>query len=146
MMFMQYAAIQTFVITMTETIDTTTCSNCGATIDTSHDGVNFRTPCQLCGSIKRIYNVSIKESIVLRDGIGVKGKRVGEKRPFVEDLSKPDFSRSRGKFVHLQRVIDRDNDQYYEKVVDYETGEIIHHCEEPLSIHQNHGSAKKKKE
>jgi hypothetical protein len=42
-------------------------------------------------------------------------------------------------------VIDRDNNRYFEMVTDYESGEIIHHCEEPLSEHQGHGSAKPKK-
>jgi len=36
-------------------------------------------------------------------------------------------------------------DQYLETVTDYESDEVIHHCEEPLSVHQNHGSAKRKK-
>lgn len=56
----------------------------------------------------------------------------------------PDYSYSREKHVHKQRVIDRDNDHYFEKVTDYETGEVIHHCEEPLSQHQGHGDAKRK--
>lgn len=49
------------------------------------------------------------------------------------------------KVVHHQRLIDRDNDVYRETVTDYESGEIIYHCEEPLSEHQGHGSAKPKK-
>ena len=81
----------------------------------------------------------------MRDGWALKAKRPTEKRPYIEDMAIPDYSRSRKKVVHLQRVIDRDNDQYREKVTDYESGEIIHHCEEPLSQHQGHGSAKQKK-
>jgi len=42
-----------------------------------------------------------------------------------------------------ERVIDRDNDVYKEKVVDPKTGETIHHCEEKLSEHYGHGSDKK---
>lgn len=56
----------------------------------------------------------------------------------------PDYSYSREKHVHKQRIIDRDNDHYFEQVTDYETGEVIHHCEEPLSQHQGHGDAKRK--
>jgi|TARA_B110001450_G_C17324859_1_gene360958 hypothetical protein len=33
-------------------------------------------------------------------------------------------------------------DEYKEKVTDRETGEVIHHSEEPLSDHFGHGSAK----
>jgi hypothetical protein len=39
----------------------------------------------------------------------------------------------------------RANDRYREVVTDPTTKEIIHHCEEPLSQHQNHGSAKKRR-
>ena len=56
-----------------------------------------------------------------------------------------DYSRSLEKLVHLERVIDRDNDQYFERVTDYETGEVIHHCKEPLSQHLGHGSDRQKK-
>ena len=88
--------------------------------------------------------MSIMETLVARDGLGLKAKRPGQKKPYVEDLSMPDYSYSHGKLVHRQRVIDRDTDQYFEKITDYENGEIIHHCEEPLSRHQGHGDAKRK--
>ena len=44
----------------------------------------------------------------------------------------------------IERCIDKDNNHYKEIVVDPETGEIIHQCEEPLSEHRGHGSDKKK--
>jgi hypothetical protein len=44
-----------------------------------------------------------------------------------------------------ERVIDREEDFYFERITDLETGEVIHHCEEPLSSHQGHGGAKAKK-
>jgi len=44
------------------------------------------------------------------------------------------------------RVIDKNNDKYFEQVIDPETGETVHHCEEPLSEHFGHGTAKFKKE
>ena len=101
-------------------------------------------PCGNCGGTKRKYHVSISESVVARDGIGVKAKRVGEKKSYIEELAVPDYSRSLGKVVHRERAIDRDNDRYFEKITDYESGAIIHHCEEPLSQHQGHGNAKSK--
>jgi len=125
--------------------DTTKCANCGAQVDPSGDTPEHRVSCGKCGSTKRNYYVSIAETLVARDGLGVKAKRPGDKRPYVEDLAVPEYSRSRGKVVHRQRVIDRDNDRYFEKVTDYETGDVIHHCEEPLSQHQGHGTAKPKK-
>lgn len=48
------------------------------------------------------------------------------------------------KYVHKTRIIDREHDRYYEDVEDPESGEKIHHCEEPLSEHYGHGSDKRK--
>ncbi len=44
----------------------------------------------------------------------------------------------------LTRIIDRENDRYYELIKDGETDQIINETEEKLSDHQGHGSAKKK--
>jgi len=129
---------------MTETYETTECADCGASIDDDEAATNMRKPCSVCGSTRRIYNVSIMETFVALDGYGLKAKRPSQKKPYVEDLSMPDYSHNREKHVHRQRVIDRDNDHYFEKITDYETGEVIHHCEEPLSQHQGHGDAKRK--
>jgi hypothetical protein len=130
---------------MTEIHQTTECADCGAQIDDDSGEPDMKKPCISCGSTRRIHNVSIMETLAVRDGFGLKAKRPGQKKPYVEDLSMPDYSRSRGKHVHRQRVINRDNDHYFEKITDYETGEVIHYCEEPLSQHKNHGSAKSKK-
>ena len=40
------------------------------------------------------------------------------------------------------KVEDRRQDRYKEVVRDPDTSEIIHECEEPLSEHQGHGSAR----
>ncbi|QWE17165.1 hypothetical protein [Polynucleobacter sp. AP-Nino-20-G2] len=102
--------------------------------------------CPTCGSSAKTIHVEIIEKVNARDGVGMKAKRPGERRPYIEDLSIPEHSHSLEKIVHRARIIDRDKDRYFEKITDYETGEIIHHCEEPLSQHQGHGSAKKKSE
>lgn len=129
---------------MTTPLNSAECVNCGAEIDTSGDTSAHRAPCNKCGSNKRVHNLSIIEKLVLRDGFGVKAKRPGEKRPYVEDKAMPSYSHRLGKHVLHERLIDRDNDHYRETVKNYEPGEIIHHCEEPLSQHINHGSAKSK--
>ena len=131
---------------MSVSTDTIECADCGAEVNGHADMPERRIPCSKCGSTKRKYNVSISETLTIRGGIGVKAKRAGEKKPYIEDLSVPDHSRSLGKIVHRTRVIDRDNDRYFEKITDYETGEVIHHCEEPLSQHQGRGNAKQKKD
>jgi predicted RNA-binding Zn-ribbon protein involved in translation (DUF1610 family) len=121
------------------------CSDCGAFIDTSEDTADHRFPCEKCGGVIRTIHASIEEHVVARDGLEVKVRRAGEKKPYIEDRGIPSHSRKLDKIVHHQRLIDRDNDIYRETVTDYESGEVIHHCEEPLTQHQGHGSAKPNK-
>ncbi len=67
----------------------------------------------------------------------------GEARPHFESKLVPDHSRSRDKLVHREMIIDRENDHYFERVTDYESGEVIHECDEPLSKHLGHGADKR---
>jgi hypothetical protein len=39
-------------------------------------------------------------------------------------------------------IVDRESDEYYERVVNRESGEVIHECSETLKDHFGHGSAK----
>jgi hypothetical protein len=121
------------------------CGDCAATINVSEDTAGYRVPCPNCGGTKRSFDVSIEERAVARDGLKVKARRAGEKKPYVEAKGVPSHSRRLDKVVHHQRLMDRDNNLYRETVTDYESGEIIHNCEEPLSEHQGHGSARLKK-
>lgn len=57
----------------------------------------------------------------------------------------PSLWRLMDKLVHRERVIDRDNNHYMEKITDYETGDVIHEQTQPLSDHTGHGSEKFKK-
>ena len=124
--------------------DGTECSDCGQPLASATTETEARVPCPRCGSTRRTINVSIVESVVVRDGLGMKAKRPGQKKPYVESISMPSHSRRTGKAVHHERLINRDNNRYEEKVTDYETGEVIHHQAEPLSEHVGHGSAKRK--
>lgn len=71
------------------------------------------------------------------------GKR---KRKYIvkEQISGTDFSHDLNKEVFKERVIDRRNNYYGEEVVDFDNIEVIHYCEESLSEHYGHGSAKVK--
>lgn len=53
----------------------------------------------------------------------------------VKFMSGADWQHRQSRFVQKERLIDRDADRYFEKVTDPDTGEIIHHCDEPLSEH-----------
>lgn len=112
------------------------CRTCGAAIDVALDTSDKQSPCRVCGSSLRNINAAVMESAFTRDGLGVKIKRAGERKPYVENRGLPSFSYRFQKLVSRQVLIDRDNDRYFEKVTDYETGEVLHECNEPLSQHQ----------
>lgn len=122
------------------------CGECGVELEESpslpHES---RMPCPACGSITRAIQVSISESIVVREKLGMKGKRAGEKKSYIESISGDDLHRKTGKWMKLSRLIDRENNVYKEEVKDPATGDIVHRCEEPLSDHKGHGSAKRPK-
>lgn len=54
-------------------------------------------------------------------------------------------SRGDGKgLVHVERIIDKEKNYYFERVVDFWSNEVIRSVEHPLSEHTGHGSAKRK--
>ncbi len=84
-----------------------------------------------------------------RVGMKLKAKHAGPKRPgkkkwHAELTVGPDYCYDRGKDANRFSLFDRANDRRIEKVTDYETGEVIHAEDHPLTKHQGHGSAKKK--
>jgi hypothetical protein len=66
-----------------------------------------------------------------------------KKNPRLEMLIGDDKWKDKGRWVKKTRIIDRDRKRYRETVVDPETGEVIHHCDEPLPEHKGHGSDKR---
>lgn len=127
--------------------ETIVCGVCGAPLEDAlpSDDPALRKPCASCGSTKRNYQAIIVEKVTVRDGFSTKAKRPGEKRPHHETIAVPDHSISRDKLVYREQIIDRENDRYFERVTDYQSGEVIHECEEPLSRHLGHGADKKEK-
>jgi hypothetical protein len=112
----------------------------------SHHNEPVRTPCPKCGATARTIEASIHESVRLYDGLGYQikdPKRKGKSKIKSEGFTK--YAKSqKASLVKHSRNIDRENNLYSESVVNAETGEVIHSCEEPLKKHTGHGSAKKK--
>lgn len=80
--------------------------------------------------------------IVLRSKFGLKARHDRARKPFLEAIFGAELFRKLGIWVRKERIIDRDKDHYREVITNPETGEVLHHCEEPLSEHRGHGSAK----
>lgn len=122
-----------------------TCSQCQTELSETTDKPFLdRKPCPKCGSKSRHFEVLIQNELFFMSKLRMKGRRGGKGRPFIESVKGDDLFKKINKWMKLERVIDRENDKYRETISDPETGQLIHRCEEPLSQHKGHGSAKKR--
>lgn len=100
------------------------------------------TPCPGCGALgERLYDVLATEEVRIYEFTEVK-EASRFKKPRVEVQSGSEQARSSERWMDKYRRIDRERDLYDEVVVDQETGEVVHECHEPLSVHRHRGSAK----
>jgi hypothetical protein len=121
------------------------CAGCSAIIDEDVNiSIEQRAPSHNCGSTNRLFEVRIDETVTFRDALSVKARHGTGGQPFYEGKSGPDFHRATGRWMQRDLTVDRENDRFVEHVIDPNTGETIHSCEEPLSEHRGHGNAKKK--
>ena len=108
-----------------------------------------RAPCPDCGALSRSYLETLTDGIAFYDGHRVRAKNLAlpsAKKLRFDTYSSVEPSHKYGKLVRVHRTIDPDKDWYSEKVIDLQSGEILHECEEPLSQHVGHGTAKTKSE
>ena len=113
------------------------CAECGEMLPFRMDDGEIM-PCPACSSACRIED-DIKEKITFRaKPHGTTGKQE------LEITLGDDFHRKEKKWNKIKRVIDRGHDHYEERVVDPKTGETVHSCQEPLSVHTGHGSDKRR--
>lgn len=104
---------------------------------------NVRTKYFSCGHAG--YEVQLEDKLEMHASLSYKAKHRGRGKPYLQRKTGEDFCRDQQKWVERQLVADRETDRYKEIVIDPETGKVIHHCEEPLSQHRGHGSAKPQK-
>ena len=122
-----------------------TCLSCGAVFDESpQTAVKDRKPCPDCGSRDRLFKVELAATVSVRSTLGAKAYEEGRRQPFLEYKGGDSFFRKAAKWVTRIMRIDRRGDRYREHVYDPQSGETIHYCDEPLSEHRGHGSAKKR--
>ncbi len=124
------------------------CPECGTRTDCDQYVPTFEEvhlPCPRCGSRKRTLNATLEVDARVESGIRGKARHAGESRPFAEFRAEPSTRRATGERVFHERMINRAEDHYMERVTVRETGKVIHFCEEPLSKHTGHGSAQKRR-
>ena len=81
----------------------------------------------------------------MHDVLEIKIRPATGGRPVREVRTGDNLHRETGKWHRKERVIDRERNKYTEVITDSETGEVVHECEEHLTQHRGHGSAKRRK-
>jgi hypothetical protein len=94
---------------------------------------------ETCGHLH--YDIRLEDTLTFHASLGYKAKSQGKGKPYIEGKCADDLHRNTGRWMHLQRIVDRTRNWYEEVVTDPETGNVVHRCEEPLSEHRGHGSA-----
>ncbi len=124
--------------------DITRCRQCDTVI--AGEDPACRQPCENCESINRNLEMDLENQLQLHEMLESKQKRPVHKKPIVEDRSGEELTIKTGRFSKKERVIDRLNNRYYEFVQDPETGEVLWECDEKLTDHYGHGSARRSTE
>lgn len=114
------------------------CSDCGYLLEAEN------IKCPQCGSELSIIVYRVTENLTLAGTFGGKVLTEGKKKPAREFMYGADYSEKEHRYMQKERVIDRENNIYHEKVTDPKSGDVIHECDEPLTSHFGHGSAKEK--
>lgn len=101
------------------------------------------------GSGGRKISVEVTDTVGISEKIEAKGKP-GRKKPgkrkrssYYEYKEYLELNRATGRMSKVQRGINRDTNEYHEIITDAETGELIRECKQPLTDHQDRGSAKR---
>lgn len=124
------------------------CSDCGSLLPSETAASKEKLPCPKCGSIRKEIRLSFEDKVNFHERLHGKGEdrtKSSKDNPRVDFIVGDDLRKKDNKWMKKLRVIDKDKNLYMETVSNPEINEIVHHCEEPLSDHQGHGSAKSKK-
>lgn len=80
----------------------------------------------------------MKETIKVREGIGIKHKRKGFKKFLSHIIQrwKPSVNSKLKEGVYEERIVDREKNEYHQVVKDAKTEQILHEEHEPLSKHR----------
>ena len=105
--------------------------------------------CPGCGELLSFIAVAAEDQVEagttrLREKLGIKARHPGEGKPHLIKTVGDDLQRSTGRWLHLERTVDRENDDYRETLTDPQTGEVLLDKRERLSEHRGRGAAKPK--
>jgi len=104
--------------------------------EASHD------PCPRCGNTTHV-SYPPGQEFVLTGNLRLYSKPPEGGRWFIDQRETHSLYRKTNERHFVKRTIDRDNDRYYERIIEVGTGRVIRHVDEPLSEHRGRGSAKR---
>ena len=102
-------------------------------------------PCPKCGTEMSVWYPVGKEFRLRVAGFQDRSIPRGRSRRHWEYQSEAGHSvyEQDGRVYWIEREIDRVANEYYERIVDKETGEVVREVHEPLTAHRGHGSARR---
>lgn len=122
-------------------MDNIICSDCGYKFQADFNNINIDIFCSKCKSKNIKLCVNLEDRIDFHENIKIVAKKNEEKKPFRETFEGEDFFKQKQEWVYKKRIIDREKNRYLEVVTDSDENKI-HYCDEKLTDHWGHGSAK----
>jgi hypothetical protein len=115
------------------------CADCNSVLQ------NQNEKCKKCGSTKKVIKLIFRDTMPeIHDSLRFKVKdktKNSRKNPVLDVFQGDEIYKCTGEWVNKVRELDKTNNRYYENV-EILDGKILHHCDEKLTDHQGHGSAK----
>lgn len=99
--------------------------------------------CPACKINDWNYDVTEEEKKFLRQKVKLRERNSKGEKPFRETTLGEELFNKTKEWRQIERIVNRQDDIYYEKITDLETGEVIKEVFEKLSEHQGHGADKK---
>jgi hypothetical protein len=123
-------------------IDRVEYTDCNESLDHSYASP-AKGICPRCGSLKRTIHIDVlTETLELHEKAKWRSRDSRRGKPLRWGVIGDDLHGRSGRWSLLERIFDRIKGVYYEHISDKESGAVIKHCEERLSDHRGHGSAK----
>ena len=119
------------------------CNKCGSHFDVIA-GFDKSMLCPVCDVNDWNYNVPEEEKTELRQPVKLKERPPEGGKPIREIKSGEELFKETNEWRQIERIVDRKDDVYYEKITDLKTGKVIKEVFEKLSEHKGHGADKKR--
>ncbi len=105
-------------------------------------GFEESMPCPVCEANDWDYNISEEEKKQLRHTVKLKERPEEGGKPIREIKSGEELYKETNEWRQIERIIDRENGIYHEKITDLNSGDVIKEVWEDLSDHKGHGADK----